>query len=494
MAVVLIKQAFPSQNSLLKKLSHLIKYRWFSCLTKVLVAVLCCGLFSAASVRAENADVVSDFFKQPDKDTRAKKQLLSPVTIDDTYLRNEISTTSTTGTITLQGAVSEASANNKEVKEARFEVSRFRWDYLALETSRLPNIRVLSYLADQTVSSTMVPSRADAFLFMSAFLPITQQYRIGLEAQAAKMQRVIAAEQLRQKVNETRSKVHQAYYTLVLDQSLLSDIQDTIKYLNELKITVAEQVKRGNSLPVEEMEVNAKLAKAHYDQSKANNTFNVDRERFNQLLGRDLKAAVTLEAVPPPEDNELDVEQAERQALSMRPEIREAAARVRQFTLEKRIIMSHYIPDVSVGLVYIALPGFNNSVLPKNILAPGFFINWNAWDWGRKAMLSAARGKEEQSSALKSDNAKEDVIIDLHTQMNKLTEARQLISVTMLARAASREEMRVCLNRYKYTSAKLADVLQAQSSLADANNSYHQALLAFWAAKAQFERAIGADQ
>jgi outer membrane protein TolC len=445
-------------------------------------------------VQAENADVVSDFFKQPDKDMRAKKELLSPVTIDDNYLRDEISPTSATGTITLRGAVSEASVNNKEVKEARFEVSRFRWDYLAVQTSRLPNIRVLSYLADQTVSSEMIPARPNAFLFMSAFFPITQQYRISLEAQAAKMQRVIAAEQLRQRLNETRSKVSQDYYTLVLDQSLLSDIQDSIKYLNELKTTVADQVKRGNSLPVEEMEVNAKLAKAHYDQSKANNTFNVDRERFNQLLGRDLKAAVTLEAVPPPEDNELDVEQAESQALSMRPEIRQADARVRQLKLEKQIIISHYIPDVSVGLVYIALPGFNNSVLPRNILAPGFFINWNAWDWGRKAMLSTARGKEEQSSALKSDNAKEDVIIDLHTQMNKLSEARQLVAVAKLARAAAREELRVSLNRYRYTSARLADVLQAQSSLADANNSYHQALLAFWEAKAQFERAVGADQ
>ncbi len=279
----------------------------------------------------------------------------------------------------------------------------------------------------------------------------------------------------------------------MLDQSLLADIQDSIKYLHELNTVVGDQVKRGNALKVEEMEVGAKLAKAEYDETKARNSFSVDREKFNQLLGRQLKAGVTLESIPPPEELELDVAQAERQALSMRPEIKEAEARVRQVNTEKRIIMSQYIPNVSVGVVYITLPGFNNTIISKNILAPGIFINWDAWDWGHKAMLAKGRSKVEQSSALTAETAREDVIIDLHTQINNLTEARQLLSTTQLARSASRENMRVSLNRYKYTEAKLSDVLEAESSLADANNKYHEALLAFWEAKAQFERAVGTE-
>ena len=460
------------------------------------IPMLCCLclLLLTTQVRAENTDVVSDYYKEPTRTLRAKTQLLSPVTIDDNYLRNEIPATKLQGTVTLTGAVSEAAINNKDVQEARFKVSRFKWDHMAAETNRLPNIRVLSYLADQAVSSELVPARADALVFMSALLPVTQQYRIGLEAQAIKLERVIAAEQLRQRLNETKSNVNEAYYKLVLDQSLLDDIQDSIKYLNELKTTVADQVKQGNSLPVEVMEVSAKLAKVHYDELKAGNTFSIDRERFNQLLGRDLKASVTVEAIPAPQELELDVGQAERQALSMRPEIRQAEARVKQVNVEKRIIMSRYIPDVSVGVIYLALPGFNNTVLPRNMLAPGLFIDWNAWDWGRKAMLAKARGKEEQSSVLVADTARENVIIDLHAQINKLSESRQLVAATQLARLAAREQLRVCLNRYKYTSAKLSDVLEAQSSLADANNSYHQALLAFWAAKAQFGRAVGYDQ
>jgi outer membrane protein TolC len=453
---------------------------------------MCCFL-PTSGVRAESANVVSGYYQEPEQNSRAKNELLSPMTLDERYGRNEIPAERLQGTITLNRAVEEAAAHNKEVREANLQISRYKWDYLSVEAGRLPNIRFLGYLSEQTVNSLLVPARPNAFLFLSALFPVTQQYKIGLEARVAKLQRVIAAERLRQTLDETKSKVKTAYYKLVLDQSLLADIQDSIRYLNELETTVADQIKRGNSLKVDEMVVAAKLAKAEYEATKARNTFSVDRERLNQLLGRELSAGVTLEAIPPVGESELNVPQAERQALSRRPEIREAEARVRQLNAEKRFIMAEYIPNVSVGVVYIALPGFNNSLFPRNILGPGIFINYNAWDWGKKAMRARSRGREQQASALAAETVKEDVIIDLHTQINKLTEARQLVRTTQLARAASREQMRVSLNRYKYTSAKLSDVMEAQSNLADANNSYHEALLAFWEAKAQFDRAVDAD-
>src|SRR5262249_42378835 len=245
----------------------------------------CCACFvlSASGASAEKTGAKSDFFNEPTSSSRARTQLLSPVTIDEKYLQNEIPAESAGGAITLRGAVTEAAIHNKEVQEARLEVSRFKWDYLSVETSRLPNVRVLSYLAEQTVDSLLVPARPNTFLFMSALFPITQQYRIGLEARIAKLARQIAAERMRQRIDETTSKVKAAYYRLVLDQSFLADIQDSITYLTELETTVDDQIKRGNSLKVEAMEVAARLAKAQFEETKARNSYNIDREKFNYL-------------------------------------------------------------------------------------------------------------------------------------------------------------------------------------------------------------------
>src|SRR5262249_23751204 len=155
----------------------------------------------------------------------------------------------------------------------------------------------------------------DAFLFMTALFPVTQQYRFGLEARVAKLARQIAAERLRQKLDETATKVKAAYYKLVLDQSLLADIQDSMKYLDELQITVSDQIKRGNSLKVDAMEVTARQAKAHLEETKARNAYKVDCEEFNHLLGRDLRDRITVEAIPPPDELEVDVAKAEAKAL-----------------------------------------------------------------------------------------------------------------------------------------------------------------------------------
>ena len=283
---------------------------------KKLFPVLCCLILSVASrANSDNPDVPS-----------RKDQVLSPLTLDEKYLQNGIPEKTEQGTLTLHGAVEEATVHNRDVLEAHLQVARFKWDYLAAEAARLPNIKVISYLADQTITqqSNLVPARANAFLFMSALFPITQQYRIGLEARAVKLRREIEAQRLRQRIDDTRSQVKEAYYKLALDESLLDDIQDSIKYLSQLEKTVADQVKRGNSLKVEEMEVAARLAKAHFEETKARNAYNVDRETFNHLLGRDLKSGVTLEVIPPLDELELNVDRAEEKALSVRAEIQEA--------------------------------------------------------------------------------------------------------------------------------------------------------------------------
>ena len=40
----------------------------------------------------------------------------------------------------------------------------------------------------------------------------------------------------------------------------------------------------------------------------------------------------------------------------------------------------------------------------------------------------------------------------------------------------------------------LSDVLKSQASLAEATNGYQRALLTFWTAKAEFEKALGEDK
>jgi outer membrane protein TolC len=48
--------------------------------------------------------------------------------------------------------------------------------------------------------------------------------------------------------------------------------------------------------------------------------------------------------------------------------------------------------------------------------------------------------------------------------------------------------------KYRLDAVLFKDVLQAQTSLANANYDYQKALLSFWTAKADFEKAIGENK
>ena len=62
-----------------------------------------------------------------------------------------------------------------------------------------------------------------------------------------------------------------------------------------------------------------------------------------------------------------------------------------------------------------------------------------------------------------------------------------------LAREAAQEKLRVATEKYKVEAALLKDTLQAQASLSEANAQYDQALLSFWTARADLDRALGED-
>jgi outer membrane protein len=86
------------------------------------------------------------------------------------------------------------------------------------------------------------------------------------------------------------------------------------------------------------------------------------------------------------------------------------------------------------------------------------------------------------------------ILTEVNGRFRGLQQTRQLLRVAELAQETARENLRVAENRFRVEKALLSDVLQAQASVAEADNQYQQALLAFWTAKADYEKALGEDK
>jgi outer membrane protein TolC len=99
----------------------------------------------------------------------------------------------------------------------------------------------------------------------------------------------------------------------------------------------------------------------------------------------------------------------------------------------------------------------------------------------------------EKQAQLSIDNIREQVLQEVDSSFRRLREARQLLTVTQAARDAEAEKLRNQMDAYSHQAILLSELLQQQSSVASAEDQYRQGLLAFWRARADFERALGEE-
>ena len=192
-----------------------------------------------------------------------------------------------------------------------------------------------------------------------------------------------------------------------------------------------------------------------------------------------------------PSIEELDLAVARKKALEQRTEIRKARLQNTKAELDIRRQRAEYLPNVSLQVSYLSLAHVN--LLPSNICHAGFLFEWQPFDWGQKRHRIEQLRTTAKEATLTAQDAEQQVLLDVHARYRKLLEARALLESQTAVQEAEREKLRVLMNRYEQKAALLADVLQQQSALAQADSQYQQAIAGFWTARADFDRALGED-
>jgi outer membrane protein TolC len=408
--------------------------------------------------------------------------------------------------LTLEQAIALALHGNHSVRDAELEVEKTGDALSATRTKRLPSMNVFDLATVQFVKpqgigifpgtgpffSVGLPRRPHTAFIGLALEPLSQQYRLGLDVKEAKLARDAGKEHLRLVKQSTVDSVKQAYYGILQTQSALESIQEAIASYKELDRVTIDQVVHQVSLKNASLEVKTRLAKAEYEAINLSNDIATKKEQLNDLLGRDIRTDFRLNPAPDLDGFPGDIESARNRALEQRPEIREAKLKVNQTRVDRRIKKSEYIPDVDAGFIYLGFRNFD-PIVPKNIASAGLAIRWEVFDWGRKRDELAEKDKTILQAEEQLREAEDHVLIDVGDKFRKLQQTRQALVVAQLATETARETLRINTNNYKFTAALLSDVLQSQSTLAEANHQFQQALLGYWTARADFEKALGED-
>ena len=323
--------------------------------------------------------------------------------------------------------------------------------------------------------------------------PLSQQHRIRLGIEQAGLAGEVEGEKLRQINQSTVNQVKQTYYGILQTQSALASLLEAVRYYRELDRVMGDNVAQQVSLKTDSLEVKTRLAKAEYEALNLTNQLATAKEQLNNQLGRDVRTEFRVAAVSDVNGFDADLALARGRALEQRPELREARLGVKQAEVDRRIKKSEYIPEVSLGFTYMSFRNFDD-VVPKNSASIGVVMKWEVFDWGRKKNQLAEKDQAIEQARNALHEAESLVLIEVGDKFRKLQQTRQALVVAQLNQETARENIRVSTNKYRVKAVLLSDVLQTQATLADADYQYQQALLAYWTARADYEKAIGGDK
>src|SRR6266436_936476 len=417
--------------------------------------------------------------------------------------------------LTLDEALLLARSNNRDLKQFGLEVGKQREALGEAKTHLYPRFDT-SVLAAQLLApldftirkgqfgtfpgtgpipgsntDLHTPARPIAIASVTATQPLTQLIRIHLSVADQRLKVDAAQLSFDQREQKLTDDVRQSYYQVLQSQIQYESQQSTVKYLEELLQLTDRRFSQHAALEADRLSVKAEVAKATYQLTTIEDKLADSKEVLNHLLGRSVQTEFSVEPVPATLPEQEDLSAARAAALQHRPEIKLATNRVRQAELATKSEKTHYIPDVSLQASYFSPANIN--FLPQNIGSVGALLTWQPWDWGEKRHKVRQAALAEQQAELSLEDTREQILLDVNSKFRHLREARSHLSVAEAIRDAEIEKMRNQKEAYSQQAILVSDLLKQQSSLADAEGQYRQAILAYWSARADFQKSLGEE-
>ena len=414
----------------------------------------------------------------------------------------------------LSEAIQIALNNNRPANIAKLDIDKADWQVASTKTKRLPSFSTYVFGAGnltspsftfkagtfQTPEGQPVPATDTKIPLSQGFTgyvvadvsqPLTTLYKIGLAIQEQKLDADLSRQKYEAKRQSVVADVKQAYYAVLQTESSLDAAEASVKEYQETDRVVLDYISQRAVLKSDSLDVKAKLAQAQYQVVQLTDTLETQKEKLNTLMGRDLDTPFRTQQVPPIQAEETDLKLARQTALTQRPEVKEAEIDTQRAEYDRRLAKSEYIPDIGAAFHYLS--PINTQLLPQNVASAGFEMRWEPFTWGRRKDDVKQKGVVVEQSKLQLDETRSQVLLDVDSSFRKLAESRSLLAVAEAARAAANEKLREVNDKFRKSAVLLRDVLDQEAAVASANNEYEESLLAFWSAKANFEKALGEE-
>ncbi len=409
--------------------------------------------------------------------------------------------------ISLKDALNYALENNTEIQKAKLEIINGKLVTEEIRARALPQISGTSSLTDQLIIPQLVVGNqvfkmgrqwsGNAGVNMSQQL-FNQQVFTGLKAAKAGESFYNLSAELTEE--EIIQQVATAYYQLLVSREQLKTIEANIQSISRIENTVADQFRNGLAKKIDLDRVRVNLTNVKTQRDQLANGIIQQENVLKFYIGMPVETQIEIPAAELKKINEdaasryadFKVEQLTRYQLLMKQE--------ELLGYQKKAAIAEYFPTLSLtgnfqrnamSDKFDLLSGQSSTAVKYNASAIGLTLNIPIFD-----------GFARRSRVKQADIEIQQIRQDLKNTKNSLSLSHQNANLALKNNIstinAQEENMKLAAevytstqNNYNNGLATLTDLLNAETSLVDAQNSYNQALLNYRLAEIQLIQSNG---
>lgn len=409
--------------------------------------------------------------------------------------------------LTLKDALSYALQNNENIKKAKLEILNGEYKTDEIRARALPQLNGTATLTDQLIIPQLVVGdqvfkmgrqwNGNAGVQFSQQL-FNQQVFTGLKAaKAGESFYNLSAELTEENILQ---QVATAYYQLLVTREQLKTIDANISSISKIETTVANQFKNGLAKRIDLDRVRVNLTNVKTQREQVANAITQQENVLKFYIGMPVETGVVIPAT------ELNKIRTDAQTLSDSfnvSELTQYQLLMKQKELleyQKKAAKAEYYPSLSLTGNYgytstsdkfDILKGGNSTATKYDASAIGLSLSIPIFDgFARKSRVKQAEIEIQQieediknttnSLSLAHKNAN----LSIRNNINTINSQRENVVL-------AKEVYSSTQNNYNNGLATLTDLLNAETSLVDAQNSYNQALLNYKLAEIQLIQSNG---
>ena len=410
--------------------------------------------------------------------------------------------------LTLKDAVNYALQNKAEAVKARLEVQNSEYQIDEVRASALPQISATGGLTYNAIIQQMALVMGDQVQVIQMGTPWQSSAMVSLNQQifnqavftglkAAKTTREfykINAELTDEQVIE---KVANSYYEAYKTESQLTTVDKTIENTSRVRDVIKSLYDNGLAKKIDLDRIDVTLNNLKGNRQQLVNALQLQENALKYLIGMDMNQDIELP------DNTFEVSKHalvdESVNIENRTEIKLLEKQGELLALNKKAINAESYPSLSMTANF-GYVGFGND-FPWFAKSPGaawsgasaIGLNLNIPIFNGGSVKAKVKQAQTKIDLLEADKRDTRLALDMSLK-NAITQINNsLITLNVQKENVNlaKEVLTNIENNYKFGLATLTDLLDAETSYADAQNSHTNALLDYKVAEIQLIKAKG---